>query len=391
MSKYNIPLVLDNNNSHAKIIKRVQPNSVILEFGPAHGVMSKYLCEVLHCSVYAVEYDLNAAKDAEPFCTEIIVANIEDYGWELSFAGIKFDHIIFADVLEHLYNPWEVLKRVRPFLKEHGSVLISLPNIAHNAIIMNLLEGKFEYKPTGLLDNTHIRFFTKNSIDSMIKECGYRVTDIDSVFIQPSSTEFEQSYLKFNKGTVASLAQNYYGHVYQFIYEISEGDYDLNIYNNYDISEPVLLKIFFDTGGGFREEQSQMIYCNNGTTLLDLPKKDIINNIRVDILSVPTIIHRFKPTIKDDRDYEVNSFCRQFIDGKECDSKQFYTSQHPQFIITPQINCGLTKIIFNLEAEIIYLSKDFGDKELMINLLNQRLEEMDQRLNESNGTVANLV
>ena len=166
MSKYNFDLDLESKNSISVILNRIKPNSTILEFGPAHGRMTKYLRDTLNCKVYAVEIDEKAAKHAEQFTEKIIIDSIETYSWEKAFAGIEFDYIIFADVLEHLYHPGKVLERIRNFLKEDGSILISIPNIAHNAIILGLMKGEFNYGPVGLLDDTHIRFFTKKTFDA---------------------------------------------------------------------------------------------------------------------------------------------------------------------------------------------------------------------------------
>ena len=163
MSKYDCELNLEDRNSLSVLVGKVKPNSLVLEFGPANGRMTKYMKERLNCKVYAVEIDEDAAKDAAQYTEKIIVDSIENYRWQEEFKDLQFDYIIFADVLEHLYYPEKVLKSVRDFLREDGSILVSIPNIAHNAIIINLLKNEFNYHPTGLLDDTHIRFFTKKT------------------------------------------------------------------------------------------------------------------------------------------------------------------------------------------------------------------------------------
>jgi len=289
MSKYNVPLVLAEDNSHTKILRKITEASTVLEFGPAHGVMSNYLSKNLRCKIYAVEYDSDAAKNVEKFCEKVVVGNIEDYIWEQEFAEIKFDHIIFADVLEHLYNPWLVLKRVKPFLKTNGTILISLPNIAHNAIIMNLLENKFEYQTTGLLDNTHIRFFTKHSIDKMIYDCEYNVKSVEAISKYPENTEFKKLYQDFNIGVVSSLLTKEYGHIYQFIYEISKNAIDLQ-YNDLRFNEEIdYVEIFYDTGCGYNNIECLKSYGNtNG--MVEFPAETKIHAIRLDPANIPGII-----------------------------------------------------------------------------------------------------
>lgn len=239
MSKYDIQLNIDVDNSHSKILRKILPNSVVLEFGPAHGVMTRYMKEVLACEIYAVELDENSARDSGKYCKQIIVDSIEEYSWMQTYKNIKFDFILFADVLEHLYDPWRVLSEVLKFLKPDGRVLISLPNIAHNSIIMNLIDDKFEYRSTGLLDNTHIRFFTKQSIDDMVNKCGYKVIESSSINISPEYTEFKRSYIDFNDGVVNALQSKKNGHVYQYIYDIANIDSSLKEFQESNLDKVV--------------------------------------------------------------------------------------------------------------------------------------------------------
>lgn len=358
MSKYNIPLILDDNNSHTKIIKRISSGSLVLEFGPAHGVMSQYLVENMGCTVYAVEYDQTAANDAAKFCKKIVVGSIEDYIWEQEFAGMQFDHIIFADVLEHLYNPWEVLKRVRPFLKVRGSVLISLPNIAHNAIIMNLLEDKFEYRPTGLLDNTHVRFFTKSSIDIMVEDCGYITKAIDAVFIQPQNTEFSQSYKNFNRDTVRSLTLKPNGHVYQFIYEVLNKDDVDDVVCQENLIEPFIVKVFYDTGSNFNEIESKMQYCVSGDNTIDLLADNAIERIRVDILYYPIMVHYVKLSVTNINDDVVACSPIQLFNYELCDFYPRCVDHYPQFLVNFVSKIKLKQLHIKLNVERLYISKE---------------------------------
>lgn len=244
MSKYRV-----DQPAHKIILDMVKPNSLILEFGPSYGLMTRVLKEDLHCSIYAVEIDHDAACETGNYCEKIVVDSIETYTWKQEFANIKFDFIIFADVLEHLYDPWKVLSEVKAFLKSDGKILISLPNIAHNAIIMNLIEDVFEYNPTGLLDNTHIRFFTKNSIDNMVKKCGYKLSLINATYNLPESTEFKQSYAKFSDEVCRTLLHKKYGHVYQFIYEI--------VHAESEIASPVIENII-DTVENYKFDSTSL-------------------------------------------------------------------------------------------------------------------------------------
>jgi 2-polyprenyl-3-methyl-5-hydroxy-6-metoxy-1,4-benzoquinol methylase len=91
----------------------------------------------------------------------------------------RFDTIVFADVLEHLPDPVGTLKSYRRFLAPGGSVLVSVPNVAVWNVRLGLLFGRFEYTPTGTLDKTHLRFFTKANLERALREAGLRATTID--------------------------------------------------------------------------------------------------------------------------------------------------------------------------------------------------------------------
>jgi len=222
MNKYDCALNLDNRNSLSILIKQVKPNSTVLEFGPANGRMTKHMKEQLNCTIYAVEIDTASAADASQYTEKMVVDSIENYAWAREFEGIKFDYIIFADVLEHLYYPEKVLRNVKDFLTIDGRVLISIPNIAHNAIIINLLRNEFNYSPTGLLDDTHIRFFTKKTFDQLIEKVGLFRAFETATFINPENTEFFNSYNDLPDEVSSFLRNQYYGEAYQFIYELKQ-------------------------------------------------------------------------------------------------------------------------------------------------------------------------
>ncbi len=220
MSKYNFGLDLESRNSLSLLVARIMPNSTILEFGPANGRMTKYMKENLKCKVYAVEIDEDAAKDVQQYTEDIVVGNIEDYSWQNKFKDLKFDYIIFADVLEHLYYPEKVIQGVKSFLKDDGSVLISIPNIAHNSILLGLMKNEFNYSPIGLLDDTHIRFFTKKTFDKIISNNNYFIAYETGTYEKPENTEFNYSYSDFPQEIGSFISELPWGEVYQFIYEL---------------------------------------------------------------------------------------------------------------------------------------------------------------------------
>ena len=166
----------DPASTHSKIVSLVPPATRVLEFGCATGYMTEVLKNRLGCTVVGIEIDRDAAALAEQHAERVIVGDAETIDYATELAGEEFDVVMFADVLEHLKEPGDVLRRVRPFIAENGVVVASIPNIAHASVRLALLGGEFRYREWGLLDDTHLRFFTRASIQDLFEETGYVVT-----------------------------------------------------------------------------------------------------------------------------------------------------------------------------------------------------------------------
>jgi len=152
-----------------------------LEIGCATGYMTRRLREDLGCSVTAVDIDPAQAREAEPHAQRLIVGDIMDAGTWARIDG-KFDYVIFADVLEHVSDPWEVLKRTKAVLDDGGTVLASIPNVAYYKVRKEILLGRFNYTDFGILDNSHLRFFTAKTARALFECNGYRVERMQATF-----------------------------------------------------------------------------------------------------------------------------------------------------------------------------------------------------------------
>lgn len=188
--KYLYSITDDPNHSAAKISAWIGRGQSVLEVGCASGIQTRHFKDRLGCHVTGIEIDPQAAEDARPFCEHLIVGSIEDLNLAHVLGDKRFDAITFADVLEHLYDPAGALKKVRPFLGEDGYLIASIPNIAHAAICWELAHGRFDYQNYGLLDNTHVRFFTKKTVAKLFEEAGYSIVAWDRVTKTPQETEF---------------------------------------------------------------------------------------------------------------------------------------------------------------------------------------------------------
>ena len=220
--KYDIPdFELHENTSHTKVYNRVPEGSDVLEFGCATGYMTKAFRELKGCRVWCTEIDPEGAEAASQFAEEVLVGDVETYEWAERLAGMKFDRIIFADVLEHLRRPDLILTRAKEFLTPGGSIVLSVPNTAHNAIIIDLLLDKFEYHSLGLLDNTHIHLFTKTSLDAMLEEVGLHPVCIDATYAPVWATEFSCGIADVPGIDPSFWTGRPFGCIYQYVYEVS--------------------------------------------------------------------------------------------------------------------------------------------------------------------------
>lgn len=166
-ANYDVPEV------NVEIFNLIKNNSRVLDVGCASGKLAERLKKEKNCFVVGIEPDTELAKKAEPRCDKVIKADASIMK-ELPFAKDYFDYIIFADVLEHLVNPDEVLIRFKEYLSSEGYILLSMPNIANWEIRLRLLFGNFNYDHP-LIDGGHLRFFTLSSTKRLLKECGFHI------------------------------------------------------------------------------------------------------------------------------------------------------------------------------------------------------------------------
>ncbi len=160
---------LASDSVHADIVRLVGENKRVLELGPATGHMSRVFRE-RGCAVVGIEVDAEMAERAREFCERVIVRDLDSLDLAAELGEERFDAIVAADVLEHLRDPLAALIRLRPFLAPDGAFVISVPNVAHGSVRLALLTGHFDYREIGLLDSTHLRFFTRETFEQLLDE-----------------------------------------------------------------------------------------------------------------------------------------------------------------------------------------------------------------------------
>lgn len=147
----------------------------VADLGCGSGRLGQALKARQPAEVWGIERDPKAAERAAIRLDHVVVGNLEEHSWSLP--AKTMDAIICADILEHLRHPDRLLKRCHEWLAPGGSLIVSLPNLQHHSVVSGLLEGNFTYEPAGLLDEDHLRLFTRREIEKLFFRAGYQIQD----------------------------------------------------------------------------------------------------------------------------------------------------------------------------------------------------------------------
>ncbi|MBI5849282.1 MAG: glycosyltransferase [Nitrospirae bacterium] len=188
------------------LVKNRIPAGKVLEIGCAGGATGKSLKEKMAIDSYVgIELSEEAAGIARQHLDKVIVADIErtdlqkDHGLKHS----DFDLLVVLDVLEHLYDPWDVLKELTDFIKPGGHIVVSLPNVQNITVVQDLIRGKWQYEDAGILDATHLRFFTLEESMKLITGAGLTIRSIDKVLNPPlDMSQVKDSGNRFKQGNL---------------------------------------------------------------------------------------------------------------------------------------------------------------------------------------------
>jgi len=166
----------DPYSSHSAILALVGDGAGrrALDVGAADGFLSELLT-MRGWTVTALERDPAQAERARPRCHEVVVADVGQAAGKLEG---PFDAIVYGDVLEHLADPLAALAAVNQHLSPGGRVVVSVPNVAHLWVRLSLLAGRFQYADRGILDRSHLRFFTRRTLLAFLAEAELSVDEL---------------------------------------------------------------------------------------------------------------------------------------------------------------------------------------------------------------------
>jgi methionine biosynthesis protein MetW len=179
--KYNLDSIFDPqrahpDDAHSILMSLIPADSRVLELGCATGYLSGYMTSELGCRVTGLEYDAGAAAVAAARAAEAHAVDLDAPDALAPAAGsAPYDVLLAAAVLEHLKYPERLLQHARDLLRPGARVIVSLPNIAHWQIRLKLLAGRFDYADYGIMDRTHLHFYTPATGRALVEGAGYTV------------------------------------------------------------------------------------------------------------------------------------------------------------------------------------------------------------------------
>lgn len=171
IKKYNSELEGNPYGSMATIKGFIKDGTRVLDVGCAGGYLGKHF---LSNEFYGIDGNVDAVEEAKKSYKKVVLADLNKIPEKLIF-NEKFDYVVFADVLEHLLHPKEILQHFRNYLKDGGQIIVSVPNVALWRVRLNLLLGKFDYSDYGVLDRTHVHLYTFKSTEELLHSAGLRV------------------------------------------------------------------------------------------------------------------------------------------------------------------------------------------------------------------------
>lgn len=204
-----------DNNPHSYAIRFVGSGQRVLEVGCSVGHVTEHLVAAGN-TVVGVEIDPDAAEQARRFAERVHVLDL-DVTPLSTVEPDRFDVILLGDVLEHLREPLDVLRDVASLLEPDGRLVVSVPHVGHIDVRLMLLQGRWVYQPDGLLDRTHLRWFTRESLRDLLRDAGFVATAVERVRFGPWSSGLPIDPAGVTPELVAYIETDLEAHTFQFV------------------------------------------------------------------------------------------------------------------------------------------------------------------------------
>ncbi|MFD1710174.1 methyltransferase domain-containing protein [Ottowia sp. GY511] len=206
--RYNYAFDPDGEDWPARLLRQVPPGASILELGPGPGAMTNVMMERGH-AVTVVENDPHAVAALKSRGVEIIEADLNALDWREQLHGRTFGALLACDVLEHLHDPAATLLALRDLAEPAARLVISMPNVAYAGLVAGLRLGMFEYADTGLLDRTHMRFFTRSSLGRLLMTTGWASEHWEGLHLPVEASEFVWAWQQLDEASRQALVSGW--------------------------------------------------------------------------------------------------------------------------------------------------------------------------------------
>ena len=207
----------DERTSLSVLAEQIHPQATILDLGCGSGALGQYLSETRSCTCDGLTWSEAEAAHARPNYRTVVVDNLETCDLTARFLNQRYDYIVCADVLEHLSQPERILEACKGLLTPQGKLLISVPNAAYCGLVAELLQGEFRYREEGLLDRTHLRFFTRRSLIRFIQEQNWNIDHLETITRELPESEFKTRFDSLPPAVARYLLSTPDALTYQFI------------------------------------------------------------------------------------------------------------------------------------------------------------------------------
>ena len=218
----------DESSPHYNILELIEDNSSILDIGAGNGILAQVLRKSgKSFQIDGIEPCAKACEIAAPYYRNLYQGYIQDYIDKINFED--YDYIVMADLIEHVSDPLDLLQNISDQISAKTKVIIDVPNVSFASVRLSLLKGIWDYSDSGLIEKTHLRFFTKKTLLAMFKNANFKVEKIINLRHEYDKTEIPVQIGQYSWGTINEINQDKSSSVYQYLFILSKGFEDAEI------------------------------------------------------------------------------------------------------------------------------------------------------------------
>lgn len=305
----------EERTSLSTLAEMIPAGSKVLDLGCGSGALGQYLAETRSCVSDGVTWSEAEAAHARPHYRHVHVADLETADLPTLFAGERYDAIVCADVLEHLRHPESVLTAARNMLTAEGRLLISVPNASYSGLIAELLKGEFKYRKEGLLDETHLRFFTRRSLVRFMTEQRWAIDTLEVIERPIPESEFKVEFDDLPPSVARFILSGPDALSYQFVgaaRPVESAEEAVVVQESFPAEGKAHFsaELYLGRDGQYREADkltaSGIIGQERQTVRFDIPAADApCTHLRLDPADRPGYLHLYSIALKDSRGAEL--------------------------------------------------------------------------------------